>query len=550
MQNLIKFDERINGILELPENNKKNLDIKSYVEKYHREMNALKRKEELSEKLNEKENKKIFKTQDNKAIVNNHNNSLVVNENINKSTLKRLAESSKYSPYNLNKDAENEKDKDRIWRNYNNTNVSRIEQNNNDNRSISRKSKKSEKSKDSNYKEDEKSIVKLKDTKEYASIMNATRKEFIQNLDSDQIKNYIDVKNKNQSISKYDIVQHNKKIEELKDKIVLKKRLKAAEIKESNPNFNIKSSYKKQNIDITLLQKELLKANKSRSRSKSNSNSKSSKRSKDSNKVNENRDYLCLEKEKEIKMKKLKSHNTKIQTVKCAQLIKEFIPIGFDPAKKRELEERIKKLNMPKTRLDILKKRSLNDLNSPNKFDSRTGKLLVPNYLEIVKEDLLKKKSDKEIIENIIKTNKKLEPIRFSPTCRVYRGSKPKKTIPKIPLDYYPDYLSHNIQTSVDGIYLDYDENSSYSKEKQIYKKWNKVLKKGNISQSLNTMKHSVNYIDEKIKRNKMVLNNNTNRENVYKNNAVNARVSQETGNLLVESINAKLAMLDIIPAD
>lgn len=137
--------------------------------------------------------------------------------------MKRLAESSKYSPYNLNKDAENEKDKDRIWRNYNNTNVSRIDQNNNDNRSISRKSKKSEKSKDSNYKEDEKSIVKLKDTKEYASIMNATRKEFIQNLDSDQIKNYIDVKNKNQSISKYDIVQHNKKIEELKDKIVLKK---------------------------------------------------------------------------------------------------------------------------------------------------------------------------------------------------------------------------------------------------------------------------------------------------------------------------------------
>lgn len=61
LQNLIKFDERINGILELPENNKKNIDIKSYVEKYHREMNALKRKEELSEKLNEKENKKFSK---------------------------------------------------------------------------------------------------------------------------------------------------------------------------------------------------------------------------------------------------------------------------------------------------------------------------------------------------------------------------------------------------------------------------------------------------------------------------------------------------------
>lgn len=506
-------------------------------------MNALKRKEELSEKLNEKENKKIFKTQDNKLTNNNIiNNSVIIpNENLNKSTLKRLAESTKYSPYN------NENDK--IWRNYTNTNVTRIDKDiYNENRSVSRKSKKSEKSKASN-KEDNKSLDKInKDTKEYASILNSTKKEFIENLDSDQIKNYINVKNKNQSISKYDIAQHNKKIEELKDKIVLKKRLKAAEIKEGSPNFNVKSSYKKQNIDISLLQKELLRSNKSRSKSKSNSNS--SKRSNDSNKAGDSNDYLCLAKEKELKMKKLKSINTKMQTVKCAQLIKEFIPISFDPVKKKELEERIKKLNMPKTRLELLKKKSMNDLNSPNKFDYKTGKLIVPNYLEIVKEDLLKRKSDKEVLESVIKANKKLEPIRFSPTCRVYRGSKPKKTIPKIPLDIYPDYLSHNIQTSADGVYSDNEMNNSFNKEKQIYRKWNKVFKKGNINQSINTMKHSVNYIDEKIKRNKMVLFNNSSKENVYSNNVVNARVSQETGDLLVESINAKLAMLDIVPAD
>ena len=246
-----------------------------------------------------------------------------------------------------------------------------------------------------------------------------------------------------------------------------------------------------------------------------------------------NPEDACYQYEKELQLKKVKSLNIKIQKQKCSDIIKELVPVQPSLQKKLELEQRIKFIHSPKSKLEQMKLRAIEDPEFVVFFNENTGKPIVPDYLSEIKELNQKPKEKKK---------KKLEPIVYSPTTQSYKGKKSEKSVPR----KKPDKKAEYITKSNTELYLN---------DKNNVKKWeNIILKDGAIHQNLGLLRHSLNKMEEKIERNKKVLNSNTaineNSDLNSKLNFISARVSQEQGNLLVDSINAKLVLLNSLTDD
>lgn len=523
---LDSVDKQVTSILEDPENNKKHLDIIGYIEKYNREINHNKRQEELENKLKDMEKSKFLrekeKTKKINLVFNGEINDRIQNTSINvlsKSAIKRLKTLNKNSHYTEN----NENSQSKNF----NMNLS--------NKSFSQSKSRKHTPEKLNTQINENQVVKVNqkedainnqikeitnnsidnkivnDKEEIQISLNKTKRDFIASLDETQLKNFLQKKELNQPVTKYDIKEHIEKIEKQQAELKLNKKLEKAKLKEHNKEYLVHNNRSLKCLDMNKLQRSLISINKE-----------------NQGKPEEiNPEEACYLLEKQLKLKKLHSINIKIQRDQAAKIIKELVPVSPNPIKQRELEERIKKLNSPKNQIEILKLKSFEDPDFPIKIDPENGYPIVPDYLEE-----LRGKSLEKLKEELSLTRKpKLKPIVYSPTTQVYAGRKSEKTFPRKKLDNYPDYMKHS------G-----GEEQIYLNEEQNLKKWNNIIsnKKGSLQNNINTLKLSLKQIDEKIQRNNKVIM-------LKSEKAKSSRLYQEQGNLLVESINAKLAILNSV---
>lgn len=359
-----------------------------------------------------------------------------------------------------------------------------------------------------------------------SNLLNISQKDFIESLDEHQLKNFINKIEVNQSVTKYIIDDHVKKIEKYRSELKLKKNIERLQLQDKFKEYKVHNRKSMRSLDKKKLLIEILESYSKEKTLKLQEERKNI----SNNNIQSNYDAneACFAHEKELEVKKLKSLNVKMQKEKAGMIFKEMIPIIPNQKKQEELKSRLKVLHSPKTKIEQLKIEALS--NKEIKFNKETGKLILPDYLDQYAEMAIDKTYRNKIITE--KRRKKLEPITYSPTTMTYKGTKPGKSIPKKSLDKYPDYIKDKR-----------NYNQLYLKNESNMKKWNNIISsnKGNLHQNITNLRSSLNNIEKKIERNKILLH--------YDNNK-NKRITQDQGNLLVDSINAKLALLNSIPVD
>lgn len=221
----------------------------------------------------------------------------------------------------------------------------------------------------------------------------------------------------------------------------------------------------------------------------------------------------CTKLELELKEKKEKEIINQMQRQKCGEFIRELVPAQIDKGKQEEMEKRLKNLASPKSKIEKLKALSSSGNELGVQINPTTGKPILKDYLEELRS-IRSEKLDQEESSN---KRKKLEPLKLIPTVQIYAGHKPERSVPKMKLERPLNYLKHKINDQIPNINIG---------------KWKKTQLS---SQNMNIVKSSVERIEDKIKQNKLLLS--------YK--TYDDKLAEETTNLLLESINAKLAMID-----
>jgi len=222
---------------------------------------------------------------------------------------------------------------------------------------------------------------------------------------------------------------------------------------------------------------------------------------------------------------KLDQLHSNLKVKKYSEFLKEHITIHTDELKKKELENRIERLNNPKSAVEHIqhhKKQCVKFV----KFTEDSKRKYKWN-IDLAKSiESIKNLSSRDSSPGSISDNNQRLLTEVHHTAIDIRK----------PLEKKPNYLTElKKDTNNDRLNTDMNLNQKYSK------KWGKILSKiDNIYTSIDEVKHKTKFIEEKLHLKEKFLS-------IHKGQGITPEIGMEISNLLTNSIQAKLTLLDKI---
>ena len=212
------------------------------------------------------------------------------------------------------------------------------------------------------------------------------------------------------------------------------------------------------------------------------------------------------ENKKRAKMKEVKNYSQTVQKL--------FLP-KINENIKREREDRIKNLNAKNNIKKIQRKKN-------------NGRVLLvkpdPNKPKKYKWELKLKPDNKAEQNNSIMNHKD-----NNPNLRSKSANKKHQPLKKLP-DYLTEMRLEKIKNE--------DRNHNTSQRKYKPYNWDKMLKNGNLAETVEKIKQKAEHLESQAKMNEKLLNNN---------NGNDVDLQQKVSNYLIDAIKAKLSILDNI---
>ena len=210
------------------------------------------------------------------------------------------------------------------------------------------------------------------------------------------------------------------------------------------------------------------------------------------------------ENKKRAKMKEVKNYSQTVQKL--------FLP-KINENIKREREDRIKNLNAKNNIKKIQRKKN-------------NGRVLLvkpdPNKPKKYKWELKLKPDNKAEQNNSIMNHKD-----NNPNLRSKSANKKHQPLKKLP-DYLTEMRLEKIKNE--------DRNHNTSQRKYKPYNWDKMLKNGNLAETVEKIKQKAEHLESQAKMNEKLLNNN---------NGNDVDLQQKVSNYLIDAIKAKLSILD-----
>ena len=212
------------------------------------------------------------------------------------------------------------------------------------------------------------------------------------------------------------------------------------------------------------------------------------------------------ENKKRAKMKEVKNYSQTVQKL--------FLP-KINENIKREREDRIKNLNAKNNIKKIQRKKN-------------NGRVLLvkpdPNKPKKYKWELKLKPDNKAEQNNSIMNHKD-----NNPNLRSKSANKKHQPLKKLP-DYLTEMRLEKIKNE--------DRNHNTSQRKYKPYNWDKMLKNGNLAETVEKIKQKAEHLESQDKMNEKLINNN---------NGNDFDLQQKVSNYLIDAIKAKLSILDNI---